>query len=172
MALRYGGSRRLWQNLHLWLGVGLFILLLPIAVLGSHAVPPGHWQLPSDAYSNLHHMVGFWIAIPLAVVTLTVMSLGFPQQARDLLSSVAPMPQQRGSLAALLPDPRLGIDLGIDQVRGGTRVQLRHPDASELTTVMVDDRSSVFLHGIAPAVFGVTGIVTWLRLGTHRKVRA
>jgi hypothetical protein len=105
-------------------------------------------------------------------VTLTVMSLGFAQQGRDLLSSVAPMPQQRGSFAALLPDPRLGNDLGIDQLRGGTRVQLRHPDASELTTVMVDDRSSVFLRGIAPAVFGVTGIVTWLRLGTHRKVRA
>jgi hypothetical protein len=138
--------------------------------LGSYAVRPGHWQLASDAYSNLHHMVGFWIAIPLAVVSLTIMSLGFPQQGRDLLSSVAPVtPQQRGGFAALLlPGPRLEID----QVRCGTRVQLRHPDASELTTVMVDDRSNVFLCGIAPAVLGVTGIVTWLRLRTHRKVRA
>jgi len=55
------------------------------------------WRRGPATSFNLHHMAGFWIAIPLAVVSLTGVYLGFPQQSRELLGSVAPMtPQQRG----------------------------------------------------------------------------
>lgn len=33
--LRRGSLKRLWRNIHLWLGVGLFVLLVPIALSGA-----------------------------------------------------------------------------------------------------------------------------------------
>jgi len=164
--------------------------------------------------SNLHHIAGFWISLPLAVVSVTGIYLGFPQQGRELLSSVAPMtPPQRGGLnAPLLASPRLDADRALAAALDGTpgaraaaiflpsqataawRVQLRGPGGD--TTVLVDDRSGaatkvtplsgdkvaqwvrwihegshtglvwrilVFICGILPTVFVVTGTMIWLR---------
>ena len=120
------------------------------------------WRRGPAMSFNLHHLFGFWIAIPLAVVSATGIYLGFPQQARELLSSVAPMtPQQRGGFnAPLLRDAQLDVDRAIATARASAagaepaavffptqqsrawRVQLRDAGtARPLTTVMVDDRS-------------------------------
>src|SRR5215468_7221933 len=49
MVERHSGRlRRLWRNLHLWLGAGLFILLVPIAISGSLLV----WHDHLDALIN------------------------------------------------------------------------------------------------------------------------
>src|SRR5262245_25947102 len=48
MSQRYGGLRRLWRNIHLWLGAGLFLLLVPIAISGSLLV----WHDHLDALIN------------------------------------------------------------------------------------------------------------------------
>src|ERR1700754_3268674 len=32
---RRGSLKRLWRNIHLWLGIGLFVLLVPIALSGA-----------------------------------------------------------------------------------------------------------------------------------------
>ena len=32
---RRGALKRLWRNIHLWLGIGLFILLVPVALSGA-----------------------------------------------------------------------------------------------------------------------------------------
>jgi uncharacterized iron-regulated membrane protein len=171
---------------------------------------------------NLHHLFGFWIAIPLAVVSATGIYLGFPQQARELLSSVAPTTsQQRGGFnAPLLATPHIDVDRAVEIATGGVahsraaavflptqqnqawRIQLRSPDSEALTTVMVDDRSGaltkvtpqsgdkiaqwirwihegshsgliwqvlVFLCGVLPTGFAVTGTMIWLR---SRRVKA
>jgi uncharacterized iron-regulated membrane protein len=174
------------------------------------------WRRGPATSFNLHHLFGFWIAIPLAVVSATGIYLGFPQQARELLSSVAPMtPQQRGGLnAPLLASPHIDVDRAVEiatvgmagsraaavflptQQNQAWRIQLRNPDSEALDTVTVDDRSGaltkvvpqagdtiaqwirwihegshsgvlwqilVFLCGILPTVFAVTGTMIWLR---------
>jgi uncharacterized iron-regulated membrane protein len=63
---------------------------------------------------NLHHLFGFWISIPLAVVSATGIYLGFPQQGRELIASIAPMsPSQRGGFNATLV---AGLHLNVDRV--------------------------------------------------------
>src|SRR5262249_18304078 len=99
--------------------------------------------------------------IPLAVVSATGIYLGFPQQARDMLASVAPMtPQQRGGFAQpLMQKAELGIDRAAEIATGAVsgsklaavvmptqqsaawRVQVRDGQLGEVPTVMVDDRS-------------------------------
>jgi uncharacterized iron-regulated membrane protein len=170
---------------------------------------------------NLHHLFGFWISIPLAVVSATGIYLGFPQQAREMLASVAPMsPQQRvGFAAPLLQKPELTIDRAAEIATGAVagsklaavflpmqqsaawRVQLRDPQSADIPTVMVDDRSGtpsrvtplsgdraaqwirglhegsrggalwqvlVFLCGVLPTLFVITGVLIWLRSRSRR----
>jgi len=106
-----------------WAGVGMLILSLS----GIYLWWPRNlgfrsglrWRRGPATSFNLHHLFGFWIAIPLAVVSATGVYLGFPQQARELLGSVAPMTaQQRGggfNAPLMSPDPpRCGS-------RGGSR---------------------------------------------------
>jgi len=47
-----------------------------------------------DLLLNLHYMAGFWIAIPLAVLALTGALISFPQTARGIVGTVAPMGDQ------------------------------------------------------------------------------
>src|SRR5262249_23618936 len=116
---------------------------------------------------NLHHAVGFWIAIPLAVISLTGIYLAFPPQARDLLSAFAPMsPQQRTFGVPLLAKTALDIDAALTLARGAEpdrkpsaiffpnrdnqawRVQFN--DDGNVATVLVDDRTSTVTRAAAP----------------------
>ncbi|MFX8327831.1 hypothetical protein ABTL71_19415, partial [Acinetobacter baumannii] len=55
------------------------------------------WRRSPAPSSNLHYMTGFWVCFPLTLISLTGKYLAWPQQGRELLSSVAPMTeQQRG----------------------------------------------------------------------------
>ena len=44
-------------------------------------VPGLRWRRAPYTSTNLHHTLGFWISIPLAVVSLTGIYLSFPQTA-------------------------------------------------------------------------------------------
>ena len=99
-----------------WTGVAMLVMSLSgIYLWWPRNVPFGRGlrcrRGPATSY-NLHHLFGFWIAIPLAVVSATGIYLGFPQQGRELLASVAPMtPSQRGGRdASLLASPQLDAD--------------------------------------------------------------
>jgi uncharacterized iron-regulated membrane protein len=210
-----------------WAGVGMLILSLT----GLWLWWPRHgsllralrWSRSTRFTFNLHHTIGFWISLPLAVVSLTGIYLSFPQSARSFMSSVATMTPQgpRGFGAQPLEWTGLTIDralaIAAQQApgaqpanvflpvasRGGHgagqawRVQLKRPDDPAPVTVMVDDRSgvaataaapqsgdraaswirwihegshsgpvwkfAVFLTGVAPTIFAVTGTVMWLR---------
>jgi uncharacterized iron-regulated membrane protein len=179
------------------------------------------WRRGPGVLSNLHHLLGVWISLPLAIVSLTGIYLGFPAQGRAMLSSFAAMtPQQRGGFAApLLRQTRLSgeqaLDAAFTAVPGGRpaamflptqqsqawRVQLRQGEGDVRVTVMVDDRSGaataseprggdriaawirwihegsrggavwqvvVFLCGIFPLVFAVTGTLIWLQRRARR----
>jgi uncharacterized iron-regulated membrane protein len=209
-----------------WAGVGMLILSLSGIYLwwprGGGFVKGLRWRRGPTLSLNLHHLLGFWIAIPLAVVSATGIYLGFPQQARGLLASVAPMtPQQRGGFGVpLLQNVNLTVDAALGAALAGEqgaqpaaifvptqqnnawRVQLRVPDTPGVTTVMVDDRSAavskvvqlpgdrialwirwihegshsgpvwqiiVFISGLLPTLFAVTGLLIWLRKRRNRR---
>jgi uncharacterized iron-regulated membrane protein len=186
------------------------------------------WRRGLVVSSNLHRLLGFWICLPLAVLSLTGIYLSFPQAGRAALSAVAPMspPQQRGGVnaasgpAALSPDAAAAAALaaagpGATLVNLSTptgrspawRVQVRTADGE--ATAMVDDRSGearlasargappagdvaarwirrihdgagtgivwqtiVFLGGVLPALFAVTGVIMWLRRRRARRAMA
>jgi uncharacterized iron-regulated membrane protein len=202
-----------------WAGVGMLLLSLSGIYLWwprTAGFRRGlRWRRAPNTPSNLHHLFGFWIAIPLAIVSATGVYLGFPQQARGLLSSVAPLtPPQRAFNAKLLAAPHIDVDRAKDIAQAGVagtqvaaiflptqasqawRIQLRAADRESLMTVLVDDRSGVlnqvkprsgdtiaqwirwihegshsgvlwqilvFLCGVLPTVFAVTGTMIWLR---------
>jgi uncharacterized iron-regulated membrane protein len=219
-----------------WAGVGMLILSLTGLWLWwprNGAFLLGlRWRRTGDAtIGNLHYLLGFWIALPLALVSLTGIYLSFPQTARSAMSTIAPMnPQTNRSIfaAQFAPDTRLSADAALDAARSAKpdwrpstlflatlppergertdrnerqaatwRVQLRHPESSDIATVIVNDRDGtarslpdplagdraarwirfihdgsrggivwqivVFLTGVFPPIFAVTGLVMWLR---------
>ncbi len=220
-----------------WAGVGMLILSLtgiwlwwPRQTSWINLLRSLRWTRSSRFTFNLHNMLGFWIAIPLAVVSLTVIYLSFPQTARDMMSSIAPMnPQgQRGGFAAevarqteLSSDRALQIALSAApgalpstlflptvQRGGGNRglawrVQVTSAESTEMATILVDDHSGranvapgpqsgdraaswirwihegshsgpvwttiVFLTGIFPTIFAISGVIMWLRKRASRK---
>jgi len=166
-----------------WAGVAMLIMTLTGLYLWwprNHAWSAAlRWQTGAGTASRLHHQFGFWICAPLAVLSLTGSYLGFPQQGRAVLSSVAAMsPQQRGGFGApLLQRTRLTIDQALHAALVSTpdarpvaiflptqqaetwRVQLRQTD--ELIALLVDDRSG----GASTASPRLAGdrIAVWIR---------
>lgn len=88
-----------------WAGVGMLILSLTGIWLwwprNGGFLKGLRWTRSPRFTFNLHSMLGFWISIPLAAVSLTGIYLSFPQTARDLMSSVATVtPNTRGGFNA------------------------------------------------------------------------
>ena len=83
-----------------WVGTGMLIMSLTGLWLwwprGGGFLRGLRWTRSQRFTFNLHHLIGFWISIPLAVVSLTGIYLAFPQTARDAMSAVAPMSPPRG----------------------------------------------------------------------------
>jgi uncharacterized iron-regulated membrane protein len=99
-----------------WAGVGMLILSLTGIWLwwprrGSF-LSGLRWRRAPQTSTNLHHLLGFWISIPLAIVSLTGIYLSFPQTARSMMSSIAPMqpPPPRAFAQAIVAKPNLTAD--------------------------------------------------------------
>src|SRR5262245_61662707 len=99
-----------------WVGVGMLLLALTGIWLWwprNGAFLPGlRWRRAAHTTTNQHHLLGFWISIPLAVVSFTGIYLGFPQTARQVMSSITPITPQgpRPGFGATLRETRLGPD--------------------------------------------------------------
>jgi uncharacterized iron-regulated membrane protein len=122
-----------------------------------HAVTRGlRWRRGSSKLFNLHHMLGFWICLPLAVLSLTGVYIAFPQAARALFGVAPSGGGGPGRFAAPLPNPRLAPDEAAARVltpgvqlvsvtlptRGKApawRIQVKPPGAGAPLTVQVDD---------------------------------
>jgi uncharacterized iron-regulated membrane protein len=233
------------RSINGWAGVGMLTLALTGLWLWwprNGAFLPGlRWRRAPAATTNLHHLLGFWISLPLAFVSLTGVYLAFPQSARSMMTSIAPMnPPVRSPLrgqflqnAAQTPDavlraalaavpaarpvavfmpmlpPEAGRSRDAGRARNGNRgspawhVQVRKPGAPEVVTLLVDDASGavrplpdplagdraaqwirwlhegshsgpvwrviVFLTGVFPPIFAVTGVLMWLRGRRQRR---
>lgn len=146
-----------------WSGVALLVMALSGIYLWW---PRGsflrglRWRRGPTLSYRLHHTAGFWISIPLAVVSLTGIVLAFPQESRQLVSGLAPVtpPQRGGFNAPLLRETGLTADKAMaaalsaeagaqvvaifapTQPSQTWRVQMLRPDMAGSFTVLVDDR--------------------------------
>ena len=72
------------------------------------------WRRGSSTLFNLHHMVGFWICLPLAVLSLTGVYISFPQTSRALFGVAqtqgAPRPGGPGRFAPPIANPKLRVE--------------------------------------------------------------
>jgi uncharacterized iron-regulated membrane protein len=54
------------------------------------------WRRGPSTLFNLHHMIGFWICVPLAVLSLTGVYISFPQTSRAILGVQQEPPREAG----------------------------------------------------------------------------
>ncbi|HEX3441870.1 MAG TPA: PepSY-associated TM helix domain-containing protein [Pseudolabrys sp.] len=215
-----------------WAGAGMLILSLTGIWLWwprkGGFIRGLRWTRSSRFTFNLHHLLGLWISIPLAVVSATGIYLAFPQTARNAMSSVATMNPQgpRGFFGEIAQNTALTADRAVEiaqqvepnakpaalflpteqrgeRARGPSwRVQMQRADG-DAVTVAVDDRSGkaapvlapqsgdraaswirwihegshsgpvwaliVFLTGVFPTIFAITGTIMWLRKRADKK---
>lgn len=101
------------------------------------------WTRSPSVFSNVHHMVGFWICLPLALLSLTGSYIAFPQAMKAMfgprpVAAAAAGPggqgQQRGrfpppiALPAMTADKVLAAALGADDdLKGARLVQITLP---------------------------------------------
>jgi len=181
-----------------WSGVAMLILSLSGIVLWwprNGAFLRGlRWRRSPTMSNNLHHIIGFWISLPLALVSLTGIYLAFPPQARSLMAAIAPMTPQgpRGPFGMPARHTALTADRALELARaaapaarpaaillpvaGGRdaaqgpppvwRVQLRTTSGD--TTVLVDDRSGEARPQPAPLSGDAAAQwIRWLHEGSH-----
>jgi uncharacterized iron-regulated membrane protein len=69
------------------------------------------WHRGASTLFNLHHLVGFWVCIPLAVLSLTGVYISFPQTSRAVFGLPQQPPRQQGPgrFAPPIPQPKLTI---------------------------------------------------------------
>src|SRR6185312_1589386 len=70
------------------------------------------WRRAPTAWSNLHHMAGFWVCVPLALLSFTGAAIAFPEAVRAVSGAAAPAQNPRPG-DAVLAAPRLGVDAAV-----------------------------------------------------------
>lgn len=125
------------------------------------------WARSPRTTTNLHHLSGFWLAIPLAVLAFTGAYISFPQFARGLVGAFAPLSEARsasgppGGGPAPIETPQLSVDAAVSAAHAAApeaqiiainlptpgrdgeaaawRMQVRLPGREALANVSVDD---------------------------------
>lgn len=91
------------------------------------------WTRGESQLFNLHHMIGFWVCAPLAVLSLTGVYISFPQTSRALFGQPPPPARAAGPnrFAPPIPQPRLGVDQAVAtalaQTPGATLAEVNVP---------------------------------------------
>src|SRR5215510_215942 len=171
-----------------WAGVGMLILSLTGIWLwwprSSNFLRGLRWRRSSLFTFNLHHLLGFWISLPLAVVSATVIYLSFPQMARETMSSIAPMAPQgprgfggqiaerttltadQALAAALAAEPNgkpVALFLPVQQRERPLvwRAQISRAGSGDIVTVTTEDQSG----RTSPAMMPLSGdrAAAWIR---------
>ena len=112
------------------------------------------WRRGGSTLFNLHHLIGFWVSLPLAVLSLTGVYISFPQTSHALLGAPPP-PQRPAGPGRNAPPitPRMPVDAVVAVSGGGAVREVTYPargptpawrivlegPAGETTTVRVVD---------------------------------
>lgn len=115
-----------------WLGVAMFVS----SATGLWLWWPRHgsflkalrWRRGASTLFNLHHLIGFWVCAPLAVLSLTGVYISFPETSRALfgIPQPPPRPQGPGRFPAPIPHPSLSMAQAVAAARSAA------PDATVL----------------------------------------
>ena len=139
------------------------------------------WRRGRKLSVNLHHMAGFWIAAPLAVMALTGFYLNFPQQMRAVIAVFAELTPQpprpapgAGPVQPPAQDPQRVVEWALQSGEGLQPVSLSPPAGQsklwrvqvlkagdEPQTVLVDDATSTVTR--QPTSTTGDAITVWLR---------
>lgn len=92
-----------------------------------------HWRRGASQLFNLHHMLGFWICLPLAVLSLTGVIISFPQSAERLVGGKPAAPQAGGQAQRSRNAPPLAYPVTAP-AQAVAAARAARPDA-QLTTV-------------------------------------
>jgi uncharacterized iron-regulated membrane protein len=68
------------------------------------------WRRSPSSLSNIHHLAGFWVCVPLAILSFTGAAIAFPDLVRAAQGKPAAPPRQPPSAAAPLAAPQLTAD--------------------------------------------------------------
>ena len=91
------------------------------------------WRRGASSLFNLHHMIGFWICVPLAVLSLTGVYISFPQTSRAVFGLPQPAPRAAGPgrFAPPIPAPELTLAQAVAVARveapGGALAEVNTP---------------------------------------------
>lgn len=120
------------------------------------------WRRSPSVFDNLHHRVGFWVLVPLLVVSLTGVYIAFPQTSRALFGVAESGPRgeaggPRGQERPLTA-PNLTIDAAVAAARAAApgaapasvalpgqgrrpswRIEMARPGATDTLTLQVAD---------------------------------
>ncbi|MET0294371.1 MAG: PepSY-associated TM helix domain-containing protein [Phenylobacterium sp.] len=117
------------------------------------------WRRSPSTMFNLHHLIGFWICLPLAVLSLTGVYISFPQTSRALFGVEQPAGRPGGPGRFAPPvEARLDLSQAVATARAEApgaalvsvsvptqgkdpawRVQVKAPGAKEPRTIQVVD---------------------------------
>ena len=114
------------------------------------------WRRGAWTLFNLHHMVGFWICVPLAVLSLTGVYISFPQTSRAVFGLPAQPPRDASRFAppimpqltirqaiataqASAPGSVVEVSVPIQGKEPVWRIGLKAPGAERPQTVQVVD---------------------------------
>ncbi|MBN9584356.1 MAG: hypothetical protein BGN84_11830 [Afipia sp. 62-7] len=168
------------------------VAMLTLALTGLYLWWPRHgqwsrafaWRRSPATSSNLHYLAGFWVCFPLAFLSLTGIYLAWPQQGRAVLSSVAPMTEQRGgprgalmanpqrtaseiyAIAAARPNAQIDT-ISFPDPAGIWRVRLYEDNKAAPVTLAINDRSGA-VNTVEPLSGDRTASwIRWLHEGSH-----
>ncbi len=74
------------------------------------------WLRSPSTFNNMHHMFGFWVLVPLLLVSLTGVYISFPETSHKLFgieTAGGPRGGQRPAAAPPLAQPGLPIDMAV-----------------------------------------------------------
>lgn len=85
------------------------------------------WRRGASTLFNLHHVVGFWVCAPLAVLSLTGVYLSFPQTSRAVFGLPQPPPRPAGRFA-----PPIEARLTLAQAVAAAQAVAPHASVTEV----------------------------------------
>jgi uncharacterized iron-regulated membrane protein len=175
-----------------WIGAGLLVLSLTGVYLwwprNAGFLRGLAWRRSPKVVTNLHHRIGFWIAVPIAIMAFTGVYQAFPQQLQAAMFFVAPVAQtSRQGFGPLLSSPKLSPQEAVDAASRESasykplslafpseavpswRIQLGSDDG-DVRTVLIDDATMAV--STPPQQLRGDAILGWFRqLHEHARDR-
>jgi uncharacterized iron-regulated membrane protein len=100
-----------------WFGLAMLISCVTGLIIWwprNNAVLKGlRWTRSSSGFSNLHHMVGFWVCLPLAALSFSGAYIAWPQAMRSLTGQTPALARPQNRDGAPLAQPQLSPDQAV-----------------------------------------------------------